>query len=170
MAQISVFDIIGSFAYAFTSAPIPSDNHIEGGIGNERTCTTQGFFIQVGTVAGFTNVSLAFYYYFVIKLGWTDTRLKKIRIWFLICPFVVGMIFAFAGIPFYDNVLLWCNNTKPWWPEIPIAVAILVATVIMGLVYWHVHKVYQASKQSHAGDGGSIMLKMVFWQSFWYLM
>jgi hypothetical protein len=170
MAQISLFDIIGSFAFAFTSAPIHSDYYIQGGIGNDNTCTAQGFFIQFGTIAGFTNVSLAFYYYFVIKLGWTETRLKKIRIWFLFCPFLVGTIFAFAGIPFYDSVLLWCNNTGHWWPDIPITIAILLATVIMAIVCLHVYKVYQASQQSRASSGGSIMLKLVFWQSFWYLM
>eukprot|EP00751_Fragilariopsis_kerguelensis_P044044 CAMPEP_0170991074 /NCGR_PEP_ID=MMETSP0736-20130129/8886_1 /TAXON_ID=186038 /ORGANISM="Fragilariopsis kerguelensis, Strain L26-C5" /LENGTH=796 /DNA_ID=CAMNT_0011416181 /DNA_START=106 /DNA_END=2497 /DNA_ORIENTATION=- len=170
MAQISLFDIIGSLAYAFTSAPTHSDYYIQGGIGNNNTCTVQGFFIQFSTISGFTNVSLAFYYYFVIKLGRTDTQLKKIRIWFLICPFVVGIIFAFAGIPFYDSVLLWCNNTGHWWPDIPIIVAILLATVVMAIVCLHVYKVYQASEQSRASGGGSIMLKLVFWQGFWYLM
>lgn len=173
MAQISFFDIIGSIAYSFTSLPIPTDYYFQGSRGNEASCTAQGFFIQVGTVACYTNVSLAFYYYFVIRMGWTETRLKRIRVWFFACPIVVGLTFAFAGIPFYDNMLLWCNNTDTWWPDIPVAIAILVATVVMGAVYHAVHKKHRASnrwRSGGGGGGGDSMSTRVFWQSFWYLM
>ena len=65
---------------------------------------TQGFFIQMGTISAFINVSLAFYYYRVIKLGHSETRIKRQRIWLFVCPIIVGLGFAFAGIPFYDMV------------------------------------------------------------------
>lgn len=38
MVQMSIFDIIGSIAYAFTSLPIPSDYYLEGAKGTEATC------------------------------------------------------------------------------------------------------------------------------------
>ena len=97
MAQMSAFDIIGSIAYAFTSLPIPPDYYFEGAKGTEATCTAQGYFIQLGTIACYTNVSLAFYYYLILKNGWSDSRLKKVRHWFFICPVIVGLAFAFAG-------------------------------------------------------------------------
>mmetsp|Transcript_25638 Transcript_25638/g.33976 ORF Transcript_25638/g.33976 Transcript_25638/m.33976 type:complete len:828 (+) Transcript_25638:53-2536(+) len=173
MAQMSFFDIIGSVAYAFTSLPIPSNFYFPGAHGNKASCTSQGFFIQVGTVACFTNVSLAVYYFLMIKKGWSQTRLKKVILWLLICPVIVGMTFAFAGIPFMGNLVLWCNNSAPWWPDIPVAIAIFVATFIMGSVFWDVYKKDQASKRwrqrGDSGSGNSISTK-VFWQSVWYLM
>ena len=126
MFCISVFDIIGSVAYGefssivkttlviqilnkkanhlsvichsgFTSAPIPTEYYYEGGHGNDATCTAQGFFIQVGTVTAYTNVSLAFYYFFAIKKGLDEPRLRPYRLFFLVCPVILGFSFAFAG-------------------------------------------------------------------------
>jgi hypothetical protein len=64
------------------------------------------------------------------------------------------------------------NNGAPWWPDIPVAIAILVTTVIMGMVCWDVHKTVQASKRWQPGSSGptSSLSTQVFWQSFWYLM
>ncbi|KAL7544986.1 hypothetical protein ACHAWF_008351 [Thalassiosira exigua] len=103
MVQMSLFDIIGSIAYAFTSLPIPSTYYFQGARGNEATCTAQGFFIQVGTVACFTNVSLALYYFFVIQRGVSESSIKDVSLWFFICPVVVGMTFAFAGKYCFDS-------------------------------------------------------------------
>jgi hypothetical protein len=47
---MSVFDFVGSFAMAFTTLPTPSTDYIYGGRGNEKTCTAQGFLIQMGTI------------------------------------------------------------------------------------------------------------------------
>ncbi|KAL7545981.1 hypothetical protein ACHAWF_009330, partial [Thalassiosira exigua] len=173
MVQMALFDIIGSAAFAFTSLPIPSIYYVQGARGNAATCTAQGFFIQLGTIACFTNVSLAFYYFFIIQRGWSETQLKKIRPWLFLCPVAIGMAFAFAGIPFYDNLFLWCNNAADWWPDVPVALAILIATLVMGSVCWDVHKKYKASSRWRmgAGEGAANSLSTkVFWQSFWYLM
>ena len=80
---------------------------IEGSKGSDATCTAQGFFIQMGTIAAFINVSLAVYFYWVIKLSWTETKIRKFRLWLFLSPITVGLIFAFAGIPFYDMVWLF---------------------------------------------------------------
>eukprot|EP00956_Cyclotella_meneghiniana_P046042 scaffold396303_cov63-Cyclotella_meneghiniana.AAC.1 len=66
MIFMSMFDIIGSAAYSFTTLPTPTDDYLYGSQGNDATCTAQGFFIQVGTVAAYMNVSLSFYYYLAI--------------------------------------------------------------------------------------------------------
>ena len=60
----------------------------------------------MGTISAFINVSLAFYYYRVIKLGHSETRIKRQRILLFVCPIIVGLTFAFAGIPFYDMVCM----------------------------------------------------------------
>ena len=80
------------------------DYYVEGSKGNNATCKAQGFFIQMGTIAAFINVSLAVFYFCVIKLAWGEMRVNKIRRWLLLCPITVGLAFAFAGIPFYEMV------------------------------------------------------------------
>ena len=89
--------------YRFTSAPIPIEYYYQGSIGNDATCTAQGFFIQVGTVAAYYNVSLAFYYYLAITKGRNELSMRPYRLWFFICPIVIGMAFAFAGKFFYSS-------------------------------------------------------------------
>jgi hypothetical protein len=97
MVCMSVFDIIGSTAFAFTSAPIPTEYYYEGSHGNDATCTAQGFFIQVGTVAAFFNVSLSFYHFLAVTKGMNEALLKQYRLWFFIFPIILGLSFAFAG-------------------------------------------------------------------------
>jgi hypothetical protein len=108
-----LFDILGSTAYALTTLPTPESDEVYGAKGNEKTCTAQGFFIQIGTIACFLNVSLALYYLLTIKYDWTKERSKRKRAacFLFIPPIVVGLVYAFVGIRYYDNVRVWCNNS-----------------------------------------------------------
>ena len=76
---------------------MPEDDYIYGSNGNEKSCIAQGFFIQLGTISCYTNVSLAVYFFFVIRQGWTEEKMKKIRVLLFGCPILVGLAFAFAG-------------------------------------------------------------------------
>jgi hypothetical protein len=98
---------------ALTTLPTPGTDYIYGGKGNDATCTSQGFFIQMGTIACLQGSSLAVYYNLTIKQGWTESKLKRKRTGYflLIPPIIIGFAFAGAGIPHYDNVLVWCNNS-----------------------------------------------------------
>eukprot|EP00956_Cyclotella_meneghiniana_P035613 scaffold116398_cov30-Cyclotella_meneghiniana.AAC.1 len=53
------------------------------------------------------------------------------------------------------------NNTASYWPDIPIAVAILNATIVMGIVCFDVHKKVQAFKreQERGEETGSLSTK-----------
>jgi len=172
MMALSIFDFMGSLAYSFTSLPIPEGFGIEGAGGNDASCTAQGFFIQMGTIAALFNVSLATYYFLVIQRGWGDTMILDVRIWFFICPIIVGMAFAFAGIPFYDMLFIWCNNSNPYyWPEIPVFLAILATTCIMASICYDVWKTEKASsgdRMSVSGQAPETMTSRMFWQSLWY--
>lgn len=57
----------------------------------------QGFFIRIGTISCFINVSLAVYYLLAIKFGQNERKLKQKRLLFILCPLVVGLSFALAG-------------------------------------------------------------------------
>lgn len=128
----------------------------------------------MGTISGFTNVSLAVYYLLAIKFGESERQLKERRKFLVACPILVGSTFAFAGIPFYGNMILWCDNTASWWPDVPVVIAILSATVIMGILCWDVFKKEKVSARWRGGgDTGRARNKLssqVFWQSFFYLL
>ena len=168
MVMMSVFDVFGSIAYAFTTLPIPADEYIYGAIGSEASCVAQAFFIQLGTIAAYFNVSIGFYYVLVIKYGWHERRCDKYRKYFLACPVIVGLVFAFVGIPYYGNMITWCNNTSKWWPESAIIIAIIAATVMMLLVIMHVYQEEKASKRWRSGTSSSLT-KDVMWQAIYYL-
>ncbi|KAL3801630.1 hypothetical protein HJC23_013135 [Cyclotella cryptica] len=113
LCTISVFDFMGSLAMAFTTLPLPEIDYIYGSKGSKATCTAQGFFIQMGTIACLLGSSLALYYNLTIKQGWSEPKLKRKQIvyFLLILPIMTGFAFAGAGIPYYDNVFVWCNNS-----------------------------------------------------------
>lgn len=91
-----------------------------------------------------------------------------------LASFYCLQIRSFAtGIPFYGNMILWCDNTASWWPDIPVVIAIFTATIVMGIVCWDVYKKENASARWRGGGVGRARNKLsaqVFWQSFWCLM
>jgi len=167
------FDIIGSMGYAFASYPSPKELHIHGAQGNAASCTAQGFFIQIGTISLYINVSIAFYYLLIIKFSWREHTLKKSWFYYMLfaIPILVGSIFAFAGIPYYSSAILWCNNSWIYWSEIPVAIAIGIATVVMVNLCWFVFKSERASRRfrRHSEQERNSLAKSFFLQSLVYL-
>ncbi|KAL3779349.1 hypothetical protein HJC23_007479 [Cyclotella cryptica] len=160
LITLSIFDILGSIAYAFTSLPTPVEDYIYGSKGNDATCIAQGFFIQLGTTACFINSSLSVYYYMTIIHGCSEDALKKKRFAFFVPPILVGLSFAFAGIPWYYDMLIWCNNTGNWWPEIPVIISIVLATAVMGAVCVGVFKTERASRR-YSSNANTISIMVV---------
>lgn len=170
---LCAFDIVGSIGYAFTSYATPIEDYIQGANGSDASCKAQGFFIQVGTISLYVNVSIAFYYLLIIQYSWREHRLVKSRVHYLlfVVPIIFGAIFAFAGIPYYDNSILWCNNSRKYWSEIPVALAILIATFIMINLCWFVYKSEMASSRfrRHSAEDRSSLSTAFFKQSLVYL-
>lgn len=111
----------------------------------------------------------------VCTCWWVSVVTKQKNRTFLVISKVVPKtsVSDTSGIPFYSNMVLWCDNTASWWPDIPVALAILSATVIMGIVCWDVYKKEKASARWRGAGTGRARNKLsiqVFWQSFWYLM
>ena len=79
---LSVAEVIGSFAMALSTLPMPTDmiyDQFEGRyIGNTLTCTTQGFVIYyVPSVALGYNVVLCLYYLCSIRYKMTEARIRE---------------------------------------------------------------------------------------------
>jgi len=100
MVGLSIVDIIGSLVGPFLSTwPMPRDSGAWGAVGTVSSCDAAGFFFQFTAAAGpLYNVSLARYYYLILRHNWSDRRLKEVEIWFHIVPWMVGLITATAGL------------------------------------------------------------------------
>jgi len=90
---------------------MPSDTpYVHGPKGNTRTCAAQGFFLQFAIAAPLYNASLALYYLLMIRHGWSERRLKKLRWPIQIGVLTFGLGTAVSGLflTLYNNALLWC--------------------------------------------------------------
>ncbi|KAL7482314.1 hypothetical protein ACHAW6_007994 [Cyclotella cf. meneghiniana] len=170
LSTLSVFDILGSTAYALTTLPTPESDELYGAKGNDQSCMAQGFFIQIGTIACLLNVSLAIYYLLTIKYGWSEERFKRncARCFVFFPPIVFCLVYAFISIPHYGNVSVWCNNSAKWWPEIPVILAIIAETGIMGTLCCHVYKI--KTRTAQYTDIAAHLSMMVFKQSCWFFI
>merc|ERR1719254_165303 len=106
---MSFFDVFNSVAFILSTLPLPSSfseydinedtydmpSGIYGAMGNEETCTAQGFFVQLGFTSALYNMVLTFYYLFVIKFGMTESQIQRYKLGFHVPVLVVGFALAF---------------------------------------------------------------------------
>jgi hypothetical protein len=97
LAGMSICDILSSSAWFLTSWPIPEDlPRALWNVGNEQTCTAQGFFVQLGIGTVIYNACLAMYYLLVIRYGWKNEYIaKRVEPW---------MHFVAVGFPLSTGV------------------------------------------------------------------
>ncbi len=79
LAGMSVCDLMASAAMFLTSWPIPKDYlwPTQWNIGNQATCTAQGFFSQMSLGTNAYSCCLAIYYLLTIRQGWSDEKISK---------------------------------------------------------------------------------------------
>ena len=181
---MAIFDIITAFAWSFATAPIDSNNpgtdHVMGAIGNEATCMTQAFFIQLGFGSIFYNVSLSLYYVLVVAYGWREFQLKKIQRYLHGLPVIAGLGLALGGIPIYHWFEYGCHILPPpdgelWvvlvFVVLPLGLSIVAITASVLVVYGAVLEQANASRKWRFGVGtASSTTKAVFWQCICYVL
>ena len=156
MMSMSVYDIAGSIAWALSTYPIPVYDEfgfptgIYGAHGSEASCTAQGFSVQLGYTGIFYNMALSFYYLLVIRYGWREDRLQKVKVLFHGIPLLFGWGLAFAGIPFYELSYWGCwILPEPGTPRfarsliffiVPLMIVLVLASINMLLVYMAVRR------------------------------
>lgn len=151
---ISLFDVIHSATWIFSSAPSPKtvlgqNTWVYEAVGNEATCRAQGFFVQLGLTAVFYNISLSAYYLLVVIYGTRETVLQKWKYTFHVPPILFGLGLALRAIPFYSTTGLLCHlELNPriqadkerqyvYWIG-PISFSTLVSVISLLLIYFHV--------------------------------
>eukprot|EP00980_Cylindrotheca_fusiformis_P004730 scaffold1007_cov142-Cylindrotheca_fusiformis.AAC.1 len=179
LCGMSFFDFFSSIANMFSTLPLPDYRYFEstssrmptaiyGAKGNSATCTAQGFFLQLGYTSAFYNLLLTVYYVLVIKKGMRETQLQSLKYWFHVPTLLAGFGLAFAGIPYYTNIFMFCHippsvEVSSWWTAggasesvsytdaasnglltvfliVPISIVFIVGGVNMIVIYLHVRK------------------------------
>lgn len=115
LLAMSVFDIIGSTGWAFTTGPIPRGAKCAfGAVGNKATCVAQGVMITLGLTVPMYNCMLCVYYLLVIKYDTRDEVIDKYEIpMHLICICLPLMASIIAAV----NDLFNSHRTMCWIVE-----------------------------------------------------
>eukprot|EP00980_Cylindrotheca_fusiformis_P009410 scaffold2058_cov115-Cylindrotheca_fusiformis.AAC.3 len=188
---MSIFDVFSSIGNIFSTLPIldyryfesastPFPTGVYGAKGNAATCTAQGFFLQLGYTSAFYNLVLTVYYVLVIKKGMRETQLQRLKYWFHVPTLLAGFGLAFAGIPYYDNIFLFCHippavEQSSWWTSeegaeslslstedsndfltvfsiVPISIVFVVGGFNMIVIYHHVSKQDRTANRWRMGN------------------
>mmetsp|Transcript_8492 Transcript_8492/g.18469 ORF Transcript_8492/g.18469 Transcript_8492/m.18469 type:complete len:363 (+) Transcript_8492:2-1090(+) len=138
--------------------PIPADTPgAHAAYGNEATCKTQAFFMQLGLGAPFYNLCLAIYYYlFIVKNIRPSRNLER-------CMHLVCFLFAFgtaiAGLAtgMFGYAAFWCwitveyNIFRYFFFHGPIWIIITSIAIIMSSIFYDLKK--QEKRQRRWGMG-----------------
>jgi hypothetical protein len=158
------FDAITSICWILSSAPtwkhdrFGGPSGVYGALGNEATCSAQGFVLQFSAIASlFYNVALSVYYLLVIVYSVREERIKKHGLGLLLPPIAIATVVAVRGLPHYTTVIIVCSIPPPpqgpswkapiWLLLVPIAFCLAVATALTSVIYMSVRKKLHASRR-----------------------
>lgn len=155
LCGISFVDISSSFWLGLSTWPIPRDSGVLWAVGNERTCSLQGFFTQFGVASSFYNASLALYFLLVIKYGWQESRIRQIEPFLHAIPLLWGLGTAATGLGMgvLGNATLWCWINAQYemhrWVMFygPLWLMICLVTLSSVLIYMHVRRLASVSQR-----------------------
>jgi hypothetical protein len=99
--------------YVLSTIMVPKETGLYQAVGNNATCKTQGFFLQLGLTSGTFNMFLSLYFLLVVNFNWKEVKFKKYRLWFNAGAVALGLALAFSGIPFYGPQLTNCYVLQP---------------------------------------------------------
>jgi len=102
MLMLSAFDILASTAYLMTTLAFPRESEIYGAMGNDNTCTAQGFSILLGLAVPMYNASLCLFFVLTIRYRLPPTRFSAtiepfLHTFSVLIPFTLALLSALAG-------------------------------------------------------------------------
>lgn len=96
---MSVCDMLTSVGFFCTTWPVPKGTPgIYGALGNQGTCSAQGFISQFSLSTVMYNASLSLYYMFVIVKKMKDDKIVRIEPLFHTVAIGLGLSTAIAGV------------------------------------------------------------------------
>jgi hypothetical protein len=184
LAGMSVCDILSSSAWSLTSWPVPEVVPTTvWNVGNRKTCTAQGFFIQWGIGTVTYNACLALYYLFVIRYGWKDEYISKyVEPWmhFIAVGVALSTSVAALALDLFNPVGCTCfiaayprSCTQSWENKgptncihgdnagiyqqafwiLPACCVVVFLAVSMFLVYWKIRTIESGSSHFQSQPG-----------------
>lgn len=103
LLSMSIFDVLSSCALFMSTWPIPADTPskiVYGAVGNQGTCSAQGFFVQFSMGTVLYNATLSVFYLLSIRFRWSPQRVaKKAEPWLHAVPVLFALGTAIAGVP-----------------------------------------------------------------------
>jgi hypothetical protein len=118
---MSLYDMINSFFVFLSTWPVPSDTPSYakpyGAVGNEVTCTLQGFFIQFTDLKVLYSGVLAVYYLLIFRYRWKKRSIVTAECVAHAFIFILAVVTSVSALPLqlYNNAFLWC-----WIAPLPI--------------------------------------------------
>jgi len=187
MLCMSFFDILSSISNSFSTAAMPQIKETYGTNGNESTCITQAFFLQLGIAVPMYNAALCLYYLCVIRYSMTEKRLSGvfersvhvIVITYALTTAIVGVTLdLFHDTGFFcwlieyplncelDSDIQCTNNHKQiiifFFGIFPVLVSFFIVFISMILVYLSMHNNYiRMRKYSFRGQHSPGVLSLL---------
>eukprot|EP00980_Cylindrotheca_fusiformis_P022120 scaffold9000_cov106-Cylindrotheca_fusiformis.AAC.4 len=117
LCGMSFFDFFSSIANMFSTLPLPDYRYFES---TSSRMPTAIYGARLGYTSAFYNLVLTVYYVLVIKKGMRETQLQRLKYWFHVPTLLAGFGLAFAGIPYYTNIFMFCHippsvEVSSWW-------------------------------------------------------
>jgi len=141
---MSIFDIMQSTAGAFTSMAIPRNPDYPGSMGNETTCTIQGFFLALGLAVPLYNSSLNLFFLLSIRYN-IDPKIfsRKVEPYLhafsILVPLMFSITFAATGkMQPRETVCAPTSKEGQIFLSIVVGCCILFCLYSMGQICWTV--------------------------------
>ena len=134
--------------------------------------------VQLGQSSMFYNIFLALYFLMVIVFNWKERNLRRLCPVAHILVLSLGVGLAFSVIPFVGPQFGMCGVLPPlrhseWLVKLfytgPVCATLSVLTIVTAVICC---KVYHQQKQVQRWmyNRSLKLARVVFWQSFWYVM
>jgi len=142
---MSIFDIMQSSACTFSSMAIPKNPDYPGSMGNETTCTIQGFFLALGLAVPLYNSSLNSFFLLSIRYK-TDPKIfsRKVEPYLhafsIFIPLIFSITFTVTGKmkPIMKAGCVPATRAGQIFFTVVIVICILVCLFTMCQICWTV--------------------------------
>jgi hypothetical protein len=184
LSALSFCDILSSFVFMMGTWIMEKDTQLFSG-GTDATCAVFGFINQFANLGSVLNVAtLSIYYLMILKLRWSDKKIKKVQVFLLGGPAFCSLAFAIAGAALHiygsANWLCWISSANKeywlWFMYIPVWSSIAFILITMILIYKGVREVETKANRYTFGASGlrqnkkkRVKSQRVMRQAFFYV-
>lgn len=182
VAGLSTVDIISSAAFFFSTWPIPSSSTTAiWAVGNDRTCTAQGFVQEFGIAVPIYTTGLSIYTWMQTTSGmkWSNAKVRRVEPFLHAVPLTYALAVTSTGaaLGVYHENGAWCGPAPPpggqpangedYWAYlvfvfyIPIMCCILASAILLALVLRAIRRQEQKRARWGVPAGGPSSMRPV---------